>query len=340
MANVGIVGIGFMGMMHYLAYQKVAGAKVVAICEKLPERLRGDWTKIKGNFGPQGTMMDLSGVAAYDSLEKLLADRNVDMVDVCLPPAAHGVNAVAALDAGKNVLCEKPMALTLADAEAMVAAAKRNNKLLMIGHVLPFFPSHAFVYDAMKTNRYGKLLGGHFNRVISDPTWLTDFYDMNKIGGPLLDLHIHDAHFIRLLFGMPKAVQSVGRMRGDVPEYFNTQFLFDDKNLVVTSTSGCIMQQGRPFTHGYEVHFEKATLLCESFSGVVPTVLTAEGKVEKPELPQLDEVGIFTNEMIEATTSAANNKPSAMLDGILARDALLLCHKEMEAVRSRERVTI
>ena len=333
MLRIGITGLGFMGMMHYLAYQKLDGVKVTAICETIPERRQGDWTKIKGNFGPQGTMMDLSGVKTYAELPEMLADPNVDVVDICLPPSAHCAATVAALNAKKHVFCEKPIALKLEDADAMVNAAKKNGKLLMVGHVLPFFTSHAFVYDAVKSGRYGKLLGGHFNRVISDPTWLSNFYDMEVVGGPLLDLHIHDAHFIRLLFGMPKGVQSVGRMRGNVPEYFTSQFLFDDPKLVVTAVSGTIQQQGRPFTHGYEVHFEKATLLCESFMGMAPTVLTGDAKVEKAELPNIDEVGIFANELKEATDAFKRGTNSPMLDGQLARDALELALKQMKSVQ-------
>ena len=60
--GIGIVGIGFMGMIHYLAVQKLAGGKVVAICTRDPKKLAGDWSSIQGNFGPKGTHMDLSGV--------------------------------------------------------------------------------------------------------------------------------------------------------------------------------------------------------------------------------------------------------------------------------------
>ena len=333
MLRIGITGLGFMGMIHYLAYQKLDGVKVTAICDIIPERLQGDWTKIKGNFGPQGTMMDMSGIKTYADMHDLFADPNVDVVDICLPPSLHYAATVAALDAKKQVFCEKPIALKLENALAMVDTAKKNGKLFMVGHVLPFFTSHAFVYDAFKSGRYGRILGGTFNRVISDPTWLSNFYDMNVIGGPLLDLHIHDAHFIRLLFGRPKAVQSVGRLRGDVPEYFMSQFLFDDPKLVVTATSGTIQQQGRPFTHGYEVHFEKATLLCESFMGMAPTILTADGKVEKPELPSIDEVGIFANELKEATDAFKRGENSSILDGQLACDALELALRQMKSVQ-------
>ena len=340
MLKVGITGIGFMGMMHYLAYQKLEGVQVAAICEKIPERLKGDWTKIKGNFGPQGTMMDLSGIATYSELDDMLKNPELDFIDVCLPPFAHAEATIKALEAGKNAICEKPITLKTAEADAMVAAAQKSGKLMMIGHVLPFFTSHAYVYEAVVSGRYGKLLGGNFNRVISDPTWLANFYDMDVCGGPMLDLHIHDAHFIRLLFGMPKAVQSIGRTRGGVPEYFNTQFLYDDPTLVVTATSGVIMQQGRPFTHGYEVHFEKATILCESFMQMPVTVLTEDGKVEKPELPNYDEIQVFANELKEATDAVRAGKPSKMLDGQLARDALALCHTQIESINTRKRVVL
>jgi len=337
MLRIGIHGLGFMGMMHYLAYQRLSGVQVTAICESLPERRQGDWTAIKGNFGPQGTQMDLTGVKTYAEADELFADPNVDLVDICLPPNLHAKMTMAALKAGKHVFTEKPIALTLADADAMTAAAEANKKLFMVGHVLPFFPAYAFVYEAVRTNKYGKLIGGHFDRVISDPVWLKDFYNMSTTGGPLLDLHIHDAHFIRLLFGMPKQVQSIGRLRGEVPEYFSTQFVFNDPNVVVTATSGCIFQQGRPFMARSEVHFEKATLVLD---GSGTTILTEDGKSLPAELPTLDDVGFFASELKELTDSVSQGKVSPILGGTLARDALLIALKEMESLQKRQPVAV
>ena len=74
MLRVGIAGLGFMGMIHYLSYQKVSGTEVVAICETDATRLAGDWTSIKGNFGPPGEMMDLGEIARYSDSSELLAD--------------------------------------------------------------------------------------------------------------------------------------------------------------------------------------------------------------------------------------------------------------------------
>ena len=158
-----------MGMVHYLSYQKIAGVRVVAMCDVDPARLAGDWTGIKGNFGPPGEQMDLSGVAMYSSTEELIADPNVELVDITLPPALHADIAVAALQAGKHVFCEKPMALAVGDCDRMVAAASEADRNLMIGHVLPFFPEYAWALREIRSGKHGRLLGGSFTRVISDP---------------------------------------------------------------------------------------------------------------------------------------------------------------------------
>jgi predicted dehydrogenase len=342
MIRVGIAGIGFMGMIHYLSYQKVRGAKVCAMCEKDPKRLAGDWRSIKGNFGPQGRQMDLEGIARYAELDELLADPHVDLIDVCLPPSLHAEVSIAALRHGKHVFCEKPIALKAADAARMVDAAQRAGKLLMIGHVLPFNPEYAFAYQAIQSGKYGRLLGGHFKRIISDPAatgWLPDFYDPDKHGGPMIDLHVHDAHFIRLICGMPRAVQSVGRMREKVVEHFHTQFLFDDPALVVTAHSGVVYQQGRAFTHAFEIYLERATLLFDfaviGDQGVVAmplTVLADKGKVLRPKLGSGDPVDAFVAEVTEVVRAVGKNAPSALLAGELARDALILCQKQTESV--------
>jgi predicted dehydrogenase len=269
----------------------------------------------------------------------MLADPSLDMIDICLPPAAHAPVAIAALRQFKHVFCEKPIALKPRDAQKMVATAEAAGKLLMIGHVLPFFPEYAFALAAIRGGKYGKLLGGTFKRVISDPQWLKHFYDPQLIGGPMLDLHVHDAHFIRLVCGMPQAVFTTGRMRGKVAEYFQSQFVYDNPKLVVSATSGVIQQQGRGFCAGFEIHLEKATLLYDfavigdkAEANMPLTVLTADGKVYRPAMKSSDPVDAFVDELTEATRAVKNGKRSALLDGQLARDALALCHKQTDSL--------
>src|ERR1051325_7478430 len=118
MVRIGIVGVGFMGMIHYLAARQVRGATVAAICSRDPKKLAGDWRSIQGNFGPRGDMMDLSGLKKYDRLEALLADPDIDLIDVSNPTNLRPQTAIQALRAGKHVLVEKAIALESRDADA------------------------------------------------------------------------------------------------------------------------------------------------------------------------------------------------------------------------------
>jgi predicted dehydrogenase len=341
MIRVGLVGIGFMGWIHWLAYQRLGGAKVTAISTRNPQRLAGDWRGIQGNFGPPGEQVDLAGIATHAKLDDLLNDPQIDIVDLTLPPAQHADATVRALEAGKHVFCEKPMALKLADCERMVAAAKKANRLLMIGHVLPFFPEYDWARRVIQSDEYGALRGGAFRRVISDPTWLANYWSPEQVGGPMLDLHVHDAHFIRLLFGQPREVTTCGRLRNGLPEFWHSQFRFANPDLVVEATSGTIDQQGRPFTHAFELHLENATLmfdfavvggagryLCE------PMLLDSNGNVEGPELAGGDPVDAFVNELRDVTHSVRDDRTSEILGAILAQDAIRLCEAQGESLRS------
>ena len=340
MINVGLAGVGFMGWIHYLAYQKVRGINLAAISSRDKKKRAGDWRGIQGNFGPPGEKIDTSKMSAYATFDEMLADPKLDLIDICLPPNLHVETSLAALKAGKHVFVEKPMALTAADCKKLVKAADKAGKQILVGHVLPLFPEYAHARKLIASGRYGKLLGGTFKRVISDPLWLKDFYDPNLVGGPLIDLHVHDAHLIRLLFGMPQAVSAQGRMRGEVVEYCNTLFHFDDPSLVVSAVSGVINQQGRSFTHGFEMHLEKATLHYElavvgdDAKLMMPmTVLDSKGKATQPSLGDGDPVNAFIAEVKEVANSIKTNKPSALLSGDLASDAIKLCHKQTESVK-------
>lgn len=346
MIRVGLAGIGFMGWIHYLAYKKLSGVELVAVSDPIEKRLAGDWRDIKGNFGPPGEMVDLSQVAKYADYHDMLADPNVDLIDCCLPPSMHAEATIAGSQAGKHVFCEKPMALTTEDCRRMVAAAADAGKQLFIGHVLPFFPEYAHALELIRGGTYGRLLGGAFKRVISDPAWMRDFWDPNRCGGPLIDLHVHDAHLIRLLFGMPTSLVSAGRLRGDVVEYCNTTFRFADPSLVVSAVSGVINQQGRPFTHGFELHLEKASLHYEfaAFADkpeLMPLkIMTEDGQVVRPEIGGEDLTAAFVGEIGEVVRCVQANQPSPTLSGDLARDAIILCHKQTESVQTGRAVEI
>jgi predicted dehydrogenase len=348
MVGIGIVGIGFMGMIHYLAARKLTGGQVTALCSRDPRKLAGDWTSIQGNFGPRGTQMDLSAHAKHPQVHDLLADRNVDLVDLCVPNDEHARLAVKALEAGKNVLVEKPIALTVVDADRMVAAARASGKLLMVAHVLPFVPEFGFALEAVQSGKYGKLQAAHFTRVISKPDWSAGIADATRSGGPAIDLHIHDTHFVGLVCGVPRAVQARGVVEHGAVVHLSTQYLYDDPSLAVSALSGALSQSGRPFTHGFEIYLERATLsfgfanLAGEGQLVPPlSVILPDGKVERPDLGSTgDPVDAFVSELTVAVNAVAGGTEPSQLSGTLARQALALCAAEVESVQTGKSITI
>jgi predicted dehydrogenase len=340
MVRIGIVGLGFMGRIHFLGAKGLRGATVAAVCSRDREKLAGDWTNTRGNFGPPPGKVDLSGVATYDSLDAILADKSIDLIDICNPTHLHPETAIKALEAGKHVLVEKAIALTETEADRMLAAAKKAGKLLMVAHVLPFFPEFAFAAEAVRNGQYGKLLGAHFTRVIAKPDWSAEIADAGKTGGPAVDLHIHDTHFVGLLAGVPKHVFSTGVVEGDAVTYLTTQYLYGPGGPSVTCSSGAVAMPGRPFVHGFEIFLEKATLSLNS-SGVPMTVFGADGSVTQPPLPGGgDPIAAFTSELQTAVEGVKSGNAPDLLSGQLARDALVLCHRECESVKTGKIVAV
>ena len=345
MVRVGLVGIGFMGWIHYLALSQVAGAQVAAICSRDPKKLAGDWSAIQGNFGPPGRMVDLAGVAAYADYGAMLVDPTIDLIDLCIPSPDHASWAIRALEAGKHVLVEKPIALTVADADAMVRAAEAAGRLLMVGHVLPFFPEFAYARELVASGRFGAVRAAHFKRVIARSDRAAD---ADAGGGPAVDLHIHDTHYIALVCGIPTAVRASGVIEGSSVVHLTTQYLYAQPNLAVSSLAGALSQAGRSFTHGFEFYLDRATVSFEfaSLAGqgllAIPlSVIHADGTVERPNLPGSgDPVDAFVAELGAAVEAVTSGVACPTLAGDLARQALQICHAEIASVQTGETVAV
>jgi predicted dehydrogenase len=345
--NIGICGLGFMGMIHYLAAQRAQGLRVTALCSRDSKKLAGDWTSIQGNFGPRGTQMDLSGVQLHREFDALLADPTVDLVDLCVPNDAHGPMAIQALEAGKHVLVEKPIALQTAQADLMLAAAQSAGKYLMVGHVLPFFTEFAYALEAVQSGRFGPLRAAHLMRVISKPDWSSGIADHERSGGPAIDLHIHDTHYIGLICGVPQAVHSRGVVENGAIVHLTTQYLYDSPNLAVSCVSGALSQAGRPFAHGFELYFDRATLAFEfanlggqGHTAMPLSVILPDGTVEQPKLGSGDPIDSFALELTTAAQAVSSGRESEQLSGNLARQALRLCLAEIDSAKTRKVVEL
>ena len=341
--KIGIIGLGFMGMTHFEASKQVSGAKVVAFSTRNEKKLAGDWSSIQGNFGPRGSeTTDLKGVTGYADFHELLANPEIDLVHVCLPTEQHESVAIAALEAGKHVLVEKPIAIEMEAAERMLAAAEKAGKLLMVAQVLPFFPEFRWAREAVESGKYGKLEAASFRRVIAPPDWSSSIKDFQKLGGWGIDLHIHDNHYIGLLCGVPSKVFSRGLLREGFVNHVCTQYVYDDPDLTVSCISGGIAAGQLKFAHSFELLLEKATIQfdCGTYGDewIVNRPLTLipnEGPIETPDAGGSGEwCAAFTEEIQAAVDGVNAGAAPTVLSGKLACDALKLCYAEAESIRT------
>lgn len=347
MIRIGIVGIGFMGYTHFEGARDLKGAKVTAICTRNEQKLAGDWTSIQGNFGPRGGHVDTSELSRYTDYRQLIADPDIDLVDVCLPTDQHFEVVMECLRAGKPVLVEKPISVSLDEGRQMVAASQEHGTPLFVAHVLPFFPEFRFAAESIRDGRYGKLLAAHFRRVIARPEWSSDMSDFRKLGGWGIDLHIHDNHFIAHACGKPDAVYSRGLLQDGFVNHVHSSYVYQD-GPAVTSVSGGIGASALQFAHGFELYFEDATLLFDAgtLAGewVVSrplSLLSSDGTMSVPDLgAEARWCGAFTDELQVAADTLSGSGNPGPLSAATALAALELCWAEAKSIESGELVQI
>jgi predicted dehydrogenase len=342
MLRVGIVGIGFMGYTHFEGMRALDDVRVSAICTRNRKKLAGDWTGIQGNFGPPGGHVDVSGLACYADYHDLIADPNVDLIDVCVPTEKHKELVLAAIAAGKPVVVEKPIAVSLQDAREMVEAAVAADVPLFVAHVLPFMPEFRYAAEIIRTQAHGKLLGGHLRRVICPPDWSDGMSDFRNLGGWGIDLHIHDNHFIAYACGRPQSVYSRGLLQDGFVNHVHTSYAWDGDGPALTCVSGGIAASGLQFGHAFEFYFENATLLFEAgtYGGdwVVDRPLSLvmnDGTMTSPDLNAGDSwCAAFTEELRTVAESLRTGTAAGPLDAQAALDALEICYAEARSIES------
>ena len=258
MIRVGIIGLGMMGRMHYANWERIKGARVIAIADIDPRRAAGDLSGGWSNIAGGAESLDMARIRGSVPPLEMIAWSDVDVVDICVPTPFHAEYAVAALEAGKHCVCEKPIARTLAQARSIVAAAAKSKGFCLPAMCMRFWPQWAWLRDRVQRGTYGKVLDASFRRIGSMPGgW---FRDGEMSGGAILDLHLHDTDFVKYVFGAPSAVQSWGYkyVTGCVDQVI-TRYFYDDDGPVVTAEGSWGMADGFGFQMSYCVNFEKAT---------------------------------------------------------------------------------
>ena len=333
MKKIGIVGFGFMGKMHFNCYNSLDTAKIVAICDKNKDTLSSS-DQTQGNIEGQASEIDLTGIETYVSFDQMLQDADLDAVSITLPTDLHRDHSIKALERGWHVLCEKPMALTVADCQAMIDAARSSQKELLIGQCIRYFPEYAKAKEIVDSGEYGKLLGGSFRRLSLTPVWSSEewFTNGQRSGGAAFDLHIHDTDFVQYLFGIPQAVFSQGVTGPSQKiDHIVTQYLYDENNKAIVAEGGWMMAEGFGFEMSFNLVLENATLCYDITRDPVFRLCPAKGEPFSPEIESGDGYSREIDYFIRKISGASPPSVTTLEE---SRNSVRIALAEIESART------
>lgn len=269
--GVGIIGFGFMGRAHAGAYAGLAPrCSVVGIADREPPR-----SEVVGNITAGSVLLDLAAITHHADAQSLLADPRVELVSICTPTDTHVDLAIAALDAGKHVLLEKPVAPTLAEAKRLAAHAARASTLCMPAMCLRFWPAWALLKAMIAERPMGALRSLAIQRLGPAPDWNDAFYlDESRSGGMIADLHIHDTDFILHALGAPTSVHTTGHARHLTTAY---RFAGELASVHVTAEASWDLPSAAPFRMAYRAVFEHVMVEYDSRSNGLPILSSNTG---------------------------------------------------------------
>jgi predicted dehydrogenase len=191
--RAGIIGLG-VGQSHARGYLGSSDAELVAVCDSNEVRLN-EWAA-KWNVQRR-----------YTDYSQMLAEAELDVVSVCLPNALHPSASIAALNAGIHVVCEKPMSSSVAEAQEMIDAARRNNRYLMIAYNYRYRPDTQWMRRVIQSGKLGTIyhINVSWRRETGIPGWGWFGSKQMSGGGALIDLGVHVLDLALWSMGFPKA---------------------------------------------------------------------------------------------------------------------------------------
>ena len=259
--KTGIIGCGGIANgKHMPALSKLPEVEMVAFCDIKLEKAE----EAAGKYGA-------AGARVYSDYRELLKDRSIDVVHICTPNKSHADITVDSLEAGKHVMCEKPMAKTAADAERMVEAARRTGKKLTIGYQNRFRPDSQYLHKLCSNGALGEIYyaRAHAIRRRAVPTWGVFLNAEEQGGGPLIDIGTHALDLTLWMMGnyKPRSVMgNVYRKLGDRKDSANAWGPWDPKEFTVEDSA-----------FGFITMENGATIILES-SWALNSLQTGEAK--------------------------------------------------------------
>lgn len=301
MLKIGLIGCGFMGAMHANCYKNIEGVEVTAFAdirkEKALELAKG------------------SNAEIYSDGKDLIEKANVDVIDICLPTYLHAKYALLAMDKVKYLFVEKPVTLTMDEANEMLKKSVETGCNVQVGQVIRFWDEYVELQKIIESRKYGNVINANFRRLSPRPLWGWNNWllDNDLSGGAAQDLHIHDTDFVLSLFGTPRKFYSLKNKTGEGNSYINTLMEYD--GFVVSVEGTWDLPSTRPFEATFRVVFRKATI--DNTGGKLMLYKdddAEEIKIEKQQLAgkveggNISDLGGYFNELLYFTSMAKDNK--------------------------------
>lgn len=352
--NIGICGLGFMGRTYFGILRNHAQARVAAVYDLSEKRRSGDWAGEFGNLetadGERADMRgvepdkrrgqaDMQNVRAYASLGEMLADDALDAVAVTLPTPSHADVTIRALQAGKHVICEKPMALRLRDCDRMIGAAEQTGRTLMIAQCVRFWPQYEKIKQLVDDGAIGPVRFATLRRLATAPSYSNDNWmlDHTRSGGALFDLHVHDIDFAQHLLGIPQFISARGSSgpSGGIDHVVATYTYADGR--YATLEGGWTFQTPWPFEMQITVCGRAGTLDWSMTRGDEILHYTGGAQAECIEV----EAGTgWSRELDYFVDCILNNRPVERCPPASSRTSIALALLEQRAVRSGRRIVV
>lgn len=199
--RIAFIGTGNISSRHIFAYSQIPSVEIVAGCDIKPDRC--EWFRRQPGCAAARTYLDY---------REMLSCEKLDIVDVCTPNGVHHPATIAALLAGSHVMVEKPMAMTPAECEEMIAVARKNGRLLSVGFQVRYSPAVQMCKRAIDEGMLGDILyvKVHAMRRRGIPNWGVFGQKELQGGGPLIDLGIHQIESAHYVMGEPRPVAASG----------------------------------------------------------------------------------------------------------------------------------
>jgi predicted dehydrogenase len=304
MLRVGICGMGLMGRGYFRIFRENPHVHVTAVCDIDPERIQPAWYAAANQGTASATdddrVLRLGGqdgagrtgaVRSFLRFEELCALPDLDVIAVTTPSTLHAPISIAALRAGKHVICEKPMSLSAAACDRMLEAARAAGKTLMVEQCVRFFPQYELIKQYVDQGVLGHIQYAFLQRLGSPPSHSRNHWmlDARQSGGAVYDLHIHDVDFVHELLGAPDTIEAAGggTLSGGI-DHVTATWRYPQQRYAVLSGAWSLHNPW-PFDMSITVHGDKGTLHWTASAG--PEVLYYNGGKEAQKLPCPNEGG-------------------------------------------------